>query len=170
MTFAHVVAPKKAILSDLKSSKATKARRGGSEKSHFMKLLGRWGRNTPSVVFFALRAPELNSFQRLKILVWRSQKFCFRMRRNFLDTSLIWRDVRRASRWRRRIRRYKGSWDFPDARRFSPSCQPSMSLLVLTDWFVNCRDLTIEWTFYRFQCVLYTDISLKRLDWFIRYH
>ena len=60
-----------------------------------MKLLGRWGRNTPSVVFFALRAPELNSFQRLKILVWRSQKFCFRMRRNFLDTSLIWRDVRR---------------------------------------------------------------------------
>ena len=28
MTFAHVVAPKKAILSDLKSSKATKARRG----------------------------------------------------------------------------------------------------------------------------------------------
>ena len=124
MTFAHVVAPKKAILSDLKSSKATKARRGGSEKSHFMKLLGRWGRNTPSVVFFALRAPELNSFQRLKILVWRSQKFCFRMRRNFSDTSLIWRDVRRASRWRRQIRRYKGSWDFPEARRFSPRCSP----------------------------------------------
>ena len=51
MTFAHVVAPKRALFSDLKSSKLTKAGRGGSKKSRFMKLLGRWGRNTPSVDF-----------------------------------------------------------------------------------------------------------------------
>ena len=51
MTFPNVVAPKRAVFSDLKSSKATKAGRGSSRKNRFMKLLGRWGKNTPSVDF-----------------------------------------------------------------------------------------------------------------------
>ena len=75
-----------------------------------MKLLGRWGRNTPSVVF--LHCGHQSWTHSWGWRSWFVSEICFRMRRNFSDTSLIWRDVRRTSRWRRRIRRYKGSWSY----------------------------------------------------------
>ena len=88
-----------------------------------MKVLGRWGKKMPLVVFLH------NGYQSwTHPRGWRSWF-------GGLGTFFL-RDVRRASWWRRRIRRYRGSWSFPDAQWFSPRCQPSMSLLVQTD-FMN---------------------------------
>ena len=103
-----------------------------------MKLLGLWGRNTPSVVFLHCGNQSWTHPRGWRSWFGDLRTFFFWMRRNFSsDTSLIRRDVRRASRWRRRIRRYRGSWD---ARRFSLRCQPSMSLLVRTNFMYTLQE------------------------------
>ena len=82
----------------------------------------------------AFLSPLQYSSHRLNILACcflyflRCTRFSF-----FSDTSRMWRDVSRASRWSRSIRRYRGSWDLLEARRWSPWCQPSTSLFVRTD-------------------------------------
>ena len=103
------------------------------------KLLGRYEHAFRS--FLALHSPELNASHNAKIFVWRSRNFFRSMRRNFFsETSLICSEVKRASRWSKLISRYNGSCDFPAARRFSPRCQPSMSLFVLIDFMKTLHD------------------------------
>ena len=58
--------------------------------------------------FLALQSPELNASHKAKIFVWRFPNFFRWMCRNFpSETSLIWSEVRRASRWNKLIIQWK---------------------------------------------------------------
>ena len=129
MTFIDMVAPKGAVFGSRLSAMSTYEAAGPLRCEHAFRS------------FLALQSPELNASHKAKIFVWRFRNFFRWMRRNFFsETSLVWSQVSRASRWSKLISRYNGSCDFPAARRFSPRYQPSMSLFVLIDFMKTLHD------------------------------